>query len=90
MQYNSHHRYQNSFILCGAVCGLLIGVLTGCQEAILVDALTAYLPASIITAQLLSFVLHTVLSSLQNPDLFEHENSDRAANFGCEKYSIRG
>jgi hypothetical protein len=77
IQHNSKHRYQNSFMVCGAVSGLVLGMLTARQETILINVFTAYLPVSIITAQLLSLILHTMLLAWQNPDPCRHGNIDR-------------
>jgi xanthine/uracil permease len=88
MQHTSHHQYQNTFILCGAVCGILIGVLTGVQDTILEGALTAYLPTSIIAAQILSLLLHTMLSSWRDLDPCQHGKTDQAANSEWRKASI--
>src|SRR5207248_5080346 len=77
MQHTSHHRYQNTFILCGAICALLIGVSTVQHGTILFDMLTAYLPATTIVAQILSLTLHGLFRSWRDPNLCDHGTPHR-------------
>jgi hypothetical protein len=90
MQYTSHHRYQNTFILCGAICGVLIGVFTAGHGLILVSAVTAYLTVSIIVAQVLSFLVHTMLSSCPDPVPCRHGNAERIVNSERKKSGTFG
>ena len=75
MQHTSHHPYQNTFISCGTICGVLIGVLTARHETILVDALTTYLPSTIIVAQILSVLLHSFCSTWRDPETCEQAST---------------
>lgn len=90
MQHTSHHRYQNTFILCGTICGVLIGVFTAAHGLILVSAVTAYLPVSIIVAQVLSLLVHTILSSCPDPVPCRHGNAERTVNSERKKSGISG
>lgn len=63
MHNTRHHRYQHTFIISGALCGLVMGIFRRHTESILVDALSDYLPAMAVLAQILSLVLHTIFSS---------------------------
>jgi hypothetical protein len=54
-------RYQDHFLVLGALCGILVGAVTSWYESDL-EALKDYVPIAITVALMLSFVSHTALA----------------------------
>jgi len=63
MQQTRHHRYQNNFVISGAFCGVVTGIVMEPRDRILVDAFTKYLPAMAVAAHVLSLVFHQIFRS---------------------------
>jgi hypothetical protein len=67
MQELQHHCYQNYFITLGAVFGLFLSILCKSADTFPTSVLTAYAPFTVIVAQILSSLLHTIFASWQDP-----------------------
>jgi hypothetical protein len=67
MQISAHHRYRSRFIISGAVCGGILSLRSPREGNILGDAMTLYLPAAVMVAQILSLLLHLVFPGWHRP-----------------------